>query len=439
VTKFNAYVDDVRRFPDLIRQAFRSATTGTPGPVHLRFRGKNGLSEEEEAVLEVLTEEQFSHYPPFRPEPEMEHVRKSARLLGAAKKPIIVAGGGVRISGAKRELVELAEKLQIPVATSLNGKEVIPGNHPLSVGVVGTYSRRSANQLVCEADLVFFVGTRTGGMTTHTWRVPKIGTPAIQLDINAEDLGRNYPLQAAILGDAKVSLRKLIDAADASTAASRKAWVERSQKVVGDWRVEFSPLLNSDSSPVRPERICKEMTEHLPSDAFVVSDTGHSGMWTGGCLDLNSPDQGYVRCAGHLGWGFPAALGAKCALPKRPVVLFSGDAGFWYHIGELETAVRWNINAIIVVNNNCSQNQETKSFARVYGGQQRANSRQLWTFKDTNLSKVAESMGAYAIRVERPSDLKGALGKALSIKNTPVVVEVVSDIEALAPVAYVGE
>ena len=439
VTKFNAYVEDVRRFPDLIRQAFRSATTGTPGPVHLRFRGKLGQVDEEEADLELLTEEQFGHYPPFRPEPEMEHVRKAAGILGAAKKPMIVAGGGVRISGAKRDLVELAEKLQIPVATSLNGKEIIPGSHPLSVGVVGSYSRRSANQLVCEADLIFFAGTRAGGMTTNTWRVPKIGTPAIQLDINAEDLGRNYPLQAAILGDAKVSLRKLIDAANASTAGSRKAWVEHCQKVVADWRAEFAPFLNSDKSPIRPERICKELSDHLPSDAFVLSDTGHSGLWTGGYLDLNSPNQNYVRCAGHLGWGFPAALGAKCALPDRPVVLFCGDAGFWYHIGELETAVRWKINAILVVNNNCAQNQETNIYARAYGGQQRANSRQLWTFKETNLSKVAESMGASAIRVERPGDLRGALEKALSIKNTPVVVEVVSDIEALAPGPYAGK
>jgi acetolactate synthase I/II/III large subunit len=215
--------------------------------------------------------------------------------------------------------------------------------------------------------------------------------------------------------------------------------VEYSRKVVADWRAEFAPFLHAESSPIRPERICRELTDHLPSNAFVLSDTGHSGLWTGGYLDLNNPDQGYVRCAGHLGWGFPAALGAKCALPDRPVVLFSGDAGFWYHIGELETGVRWNINAIIVVNNNCSQNQEIRVYSRAYGGQQRANSRQLWTFKQTNLSRVAEAMGAFAIRVERPGDLKGALEEALSIKNGPVVVEVVSDIEALAPVAYAGE
>ena len=436
VTKFNAYVDDVRRFPDLIRQAFRAATTGNPGPVHLRVRGKLGQIEEDTADLEVLAEPQFNRYPPFRPEPEVEHVRQVARVLASARKPVIVAGGGVRNSGAKRELVELAEKLHIPVATSLTGKEIIPGNHPLSIGVVGSYSRRSANVLVGQADLVFFAGTRAGGMTTNTWRVPKIGTPAVQLDIDPEELGRNYPLQGSILGDAKVSLRRLIEAVDASSAASRKDWVAHCQKTVADWRAEFAPLLNSDKSPVHPLRIIKELTSFLPPNAFVLSDTGHSGMWTGGYLDLNHPGQGYTRCAGHLGWGFPAALGAKCALPDRPVFLFCGDAGFWYHIGELETAVRWNINAILVVNNNCAQNQETGIYSRAYGGKQQANSRQLWTFKQTNLSKVAESMGAAAIRVERPGDLRGALEKALTIKNVPVVVEVVSDIEALAPGAY---
>src|SRR5439155_24500079 len=126
--------------------------------------------------------------------------------LQEAKHPVIVAGGGVRASGAGSELVELAETLQIPVATSLNGKDCIPGNHPLSVGVVGSYSRESANRVVDAADLVCFIGTETGGMTTHFWAVPKIGTPAVQIEINPEALGRNYPLLAAVNGDAKAAL-----------------------------------------------------------------------------------------------------------------------------------------------------------------------------------------------------------------------------------------
>ncbi len=436
VTKFNAYVDKVARFPDLLRQAFRAATSGTPGPVHLRFAGNQGQVEKLEADLEILVEEKFSRTPPHRPEPEMGHIREAAKALSGASRPIIVAGGGVRTSGAGPELVELAEKLSIPVATSMNAKETMPGDHPLSVGVVGTYSRRCANMLVKEADLVFFVGTRTGGMTTHFWRVPPVGTPAIQLDINGEELGRNYPPVVSILGDAKVSLRRLIEAADGASAASRKDWLGRVQAVVREWREEFAGRMNSDAVPIRPERICKELSEHLPSDALVVSDTGHAGMWTGGMLDLNKPGQSYIRCAGHLGWGFPAALGAKCAVPDRPVVLFTGDAGFWYHIGELETAARWKINAIILVNNNNSQNQETKIFDEAYGGKQYGRAHELWHFSRVNFAKVAEAMGAVGIRVERPGDLEGALDRALATKDAPVVLDVVTDIEALAPLAY---
>src|SRR5262249_28204511 len=156
VTKFNATVDDVARFPDMVRQAFRVATSGTPGPVHLQFRGNEGQVDAEEAEMEPLVEEQFARVPPFRPQPEMAHVRAALAALQEAERPVIVAGGGVRASGAGPELVALAEALAIPVATSLNGKDSIPGTHPLSVGVVGTYSRESANRVVNQADLVCF-------------------------------------------------------------------------------------------------------------------------------------------------------------------------------------------------------------------------------------------------------------------------------------------
>src|SRR4029077_11496201 len=158
VTKFNATVDDVARFPDMVRQAFRVATTGTPGPVHLQFRGNEGQVDLDEAELEPLVEEQFARVPPFRPAPDDASVRAAVEALQKADRPVIVAGGGVRASGAAAELVALADALQIPVATSLNGKDSIPGTHPLSVGVVGSYSRESANRVVNRADLVCFIG-----------------------------------------------------------------------------------------------------------------------------------------------------------------------------------------------------------------------------------------------------------------------------------------
>ena len=157
--------------------------------------------------------------------------------------------------------------------------------------------------------------------------------------------------------------------------------------------------------PIRPERICAELTRHVPDDAIVVVDTGHAGMWMGGMYDLTSPGQSYMRSAGHLGWAFPAGLGAKCACPDRPVVTFTGDAGFWYHIAEIETAARWGINAVTVVNNNGGGNQSKRGFDRVYGGTQTEQARELWTFSKVNFARIAEDMGALGIRVEKPGEL----------------------------------
>ncbi|MCZ6511928.1 MAG: thiamine pyrophosphate-binding protein [Alphaproteobacteria bacterium] len=434
VTKFNATVDSPERFPDMVRQAFRVATSGTPGPVHLQFRGNEGQVDAEEADMEVLCEEAFAQVPPFRSEPADDQVRAALAHMEAAERPVIVAGGGVRASGAAAELVALAERLNIPVATSLNGKDTIPGFHPLSVGVVGTYSRECANRVVNEADLVCFIGTTAGGMTTHFWQVPPIGAAAIQIDLEPEVIGRNYPLKAAVQGDAKVTLSRMLAQTNAESAARRAIWVERAAAIVGEWRGNFSELLESDAVPIRPERICKELTDHLPGDAIVVADTGHGGMWMGGLYDLRTPNQSYIRSAGHLGWAFPAALGAKCGAPDRPVFCFTGDAGFWYHIAEIETAVRWGINSVTLVNNNSSGNQSKRGFDRVYGGEQTEEALRLWHFTEVDFAIIAENMGAVGIRVEKPSDLPGALQQAFEA-NRPVVLDVVTDIDALAPLA----
>jgi acetolactate synthase-1/2/3 large subunit len=402
--------------------------------VHLQFRGNEGQVDAEEADMEPVVEELFARVPPFRPEPDRERVRAALALLQAAEKPVIVAGGGVRASQAGRELVALAEKLAIPVATSLNGKDSIHGTHPLSVGVVGSYSRESANRIVAQADLVCFVGTETGGMTTHFWAVPKIGVPAIQIDIEPEALGRNSPLKAAVLGDAKTTLARMLEQADAASAARRKSWVAQARGLVAEWREKYTSQLESSAVPMRPERVCAELTKSVPENAMVIVDTGHAGMWMGGMFDLRSSAQSYLRSAGHLGWAFPAGLGAKCAQPERPVVVFTGDAGFWYHIGEIETAVRWGINTVTVVNNNGGGNQSKRGFDRAYGGEQTAQARELWTYRMVNFARIAEDIGALGIRVEKPSELQGALERALAA-GRPAIVDVVTDIEALAPPA----
>ena len=425
VTKFSAYVERVEQLPYLLRQAFREATSGTPMPVHLDLQGMTAnVIMQTEGDLELVVEESFTHRPAFRPEASPDTVLRAAQRLSMAQRPVIVAGGGVTSSQAEQEVVELAEMLSIPVATSLNAKGAITDNHPLSVGVVGSYSRWCANRVVAEADLVIFIGSHTGSQVTNEWRIPAEGTPVIQIDIDPSELGRSYPNEVSLHGDAKATLRKLIEALE--PIGGRKDWVSRAQELVKDWREEVAPRSNSDAVPIIPERLCNELTKFLPEDSILVSDTGHAGIWTGSMVDLNHPGQGYIRCAGSLGWGLPGAIGVKCAAPDRPVVCFTGDGGLWYHIGELETAVRYNIPVITVVNNNRGLMQNKRGDDRGYANVDGADSSELWQFNDVDLAKVAESMGALGIRVDRPGDIQSALGQALA-SGRPAVIDVVTD------------
>ena len=439
VTKANFQVDGVGRLPDLMRQAFREATSGTPGPVNLLIAGKEGDIEYDEAELELIVEESSTRVPAYRPAPEAERVAEAARILNEAQRPVIVVGGGARWSGAGPEVLQLAEALSIPMATSLNAYSLIPENHPLYIGVPGSYSRSCTNKILARADLVLFVGSQTGGQVTHFWRVPPAHTPVIQIGIDPSDLGRNYPNRVSLLGDARVALQSLIKViTDKPTpSAGRDSWVAEAKKAVSEWRTEVYPLRNSDAVPMRPERMLKELGDWLPEDATVVVDTGHAGMWSAQQLWIDQKRWDFIRASGSLGWAFPASLGAKCALPEKPVVCFTGDGGFWYHLQELETAVRCGIPTVTCVNNNNSLNQETQIFRQAYGGSPSSKQGEMWHFSKVDFARIAESMGALGIRVTKPAELASAFDRAIS-SGRPAVIDVQSDIEALAPNAWLA-
>ena len=430
VTKSSYQVDKVERLPDMLRQAFRDATSGPAGPVHLDIRDEACSAE---ADLDVFVEEQHTRYPAFRPEPEGHSVRQAARLISQARRPVIIAGGGVISSEAWGEVTELAEALTIPVAATLNGKMSIPGDHPLNLGIVGRYSAWSANQMVSSADLVIAIGTRLGGMATWDWRVPPTDMPTIQIGIDPSELGRNYRAQVALMGDIRTTLRRLMEVLE--PVGPREDRLAEVKDVVSRWRDEFAPLVNSDASPMRPERICKGIAEHLPDNSLVVSDTGHSGIWSGVMMQLKQPGLNYLRAAGSLGWALPGAIGAKAAAPERPVLCFTGDGGFWYHIAELETALRHGFSPVIVVNDNHSLNQERGPIERAYGGEPYGRAYQdLMMFEDVDLARVAQAIGCYAERIERPADIGGAMERAFAAGKIAVL-DMVSDIDAMGPVA----
>lgn len=431
VTKYNSRVDSIEQLPFELRQAFRSATTSAPGPVHIELPGLQGeFITETEAELEVIVEEAFTRYPAFRPTPEPDRVREAARLLSQAKRPAILAGGGTISSDAGPELTKLAEGLQSPVVTSLNAKRILPGNHPLLIGVCGTYSRTCANQVLAEADVILVVGSHLSDQVTDMWTLPKPGVTLLQIDIDPAELGRNFPATVPLVGDAKETLRLLSEAL--GSAAGPSPWLARGKQGLKEWLAQYESLLASDAVPIRPERLCREIERILPPDAVLVSDTGHAGAWTGTLIDLNHPRQRYLRCAGSLGWAFPAALGAKCALPDHPVVCFTGDGGFWYHFAEMETAVRCGINTVTIVNNNRSLNQDRPGIDRAYVKHPQGTPEVNWVYRDVDFAALARQLGCFGVRVTRPADIGRAISQALT-SNLPAIVDVVTDIEAFAP------
>ena len=420
VTKFSGLVETLEQFPRMLRQAFREATSGATAPVHLDLQGvAANVIMESEADLEVMVEEPFTSRPAFRPEPSPDSVAAAAQALASAKRPVIVAGGGVAASQAQAEVVELAEKLSIPVATGLNAKGTIPENHKLAVGVPGTYSRTCANRAVYEADLVLFIGSHTGSQVTNEWTIPAEGTRIIQIDIDPAELGRSYPVEVGLHGDAKATLRRLIDASKAGDG--RADWVARAQSLVHEWRTEVEPRATSDAVPIIPDRLCTELTAALDESSVLVADTGHAGIWTAAMIDLNHPGQKLLRCAGSLGWGLPASIGAQLALPDRHVVCFTGDGGIWYHLGEIETAVRCQVPVTVVVNNNSGYIQDKVGDDIAYAKVPGTDSSDLWRFNDTNFAAIAENMGALGIRVEKPGEIREAIKQAMASGRTAVV------------------
>ena len=281
---------------------------------------------------------------------------------------------------------------------------------------------------------------RTGikRIMTHGEKAAAYMADVIQLDINAEELGRHYDTVASMCCDAKTGLQYLLDASGTEKPVNREGWLNQVRQLVRDWREQVAKQYESDASPLRPERLCAELTQYLPEDALLVAETGYNGIWTDAFVDLNKPGQNYIRAAGSLGWGLPAALGAQCAVGNNhPVVLFTGDGGIWYHIAELETAARWQIPLVILVANNVSMNEELEVYIPAYGGKLRGKHKELWQFTDVEFVDIARNMGVDGVKVTRPGQFQPALEQTLASK-APFLIDVRTDIDAFAPSAYTG-
>jgi acetolactate synthase-1/2/3 large subunit len=251
----------------------------------------------------------------------------------------------------------------------------------------------------------------------------------VQIDIDPTEIGRSYAGAIGVVGDAKTAVARLTSALEPKPA--NESWLQRVQTLVKTWRDDIEPLRQSDAVPIRPERLCKELGDVLPKNAVLVADTGYASIWTATMLTLNHLTQTYLRAAGSLGWAFPAALGAKCAAPERPVICFTGDGGFWYHLSELETARRYGINTVTIINNNGGLGQGIKDIHAVYGDRP-GNPAELYRFEPVNFARIAEEMGCLGLRVEDPGKIQSAIQQALTA-DRPAVVEVITGLYYQAP------
>ena len=422
VTKFNAELTDPAQLPFLLRHAFREVTTLKARPAHLDIPNLMGRTAElAEIKEEVFIEEMYTKYPAYRTPSEKGQVEKAAAAIDKAQKPIIVAGRGASVSGAGMALFSLAQRGDIPIVTSPDGKCLIDETDPLWGGIVGGYGMDCANRAAAKADLVIFVGTQTSDQTTSEWRSPARGVQVIQIDVDPTELGKNYPGAIGLLGDARTVAEQLTE------AVSKKSRPEWRKEVAGYLKAtedEYNAKKAEDGKPMRPERLCAELNNVLPSDAIVVADTGFSAVWSTTMLRLK-PTQSYYRAAGSLGWAFPAAMGAKCAAPERPVICFSGDGAIYYHIAEMETAVRKGIKTVTILNNNQALGQCSGELKNIHKEKDDKGA-DFFKFSPVDLSKVAAEFGAFVLRVEEPAQVGAAVKQALE-QDKPALVEVITE------------
>ena len=434
VTKFHASIETLEQIPQLMRQAFREATTGTPRPVHLDMAGLTGDAITPlEGNFQVSADEAHTRFPAFRPAPDPEAVQRAVAAIKKSARPVIVADRGAAICGAGEALARCAEQIQAPVVVTLDAKDLMLEDHPLFRGSVGLYGRSCANHVVAEADLVIYAGSNTSDHTTANWKMPLEGTPIIHIDLDPVEIGRNYASTIGIQADVRAALNAL---ATAAGTVKREDWLARTKGFVDEWRFEAEKARESDQQPMRPERLCKELTEVLPKDAILVADTGYAALWSGTLVYLRHASQRYMRAAGSLGWSFPASLGAKCGAPDRTVICFCGDGGFFYHFPELETARRRDIKTVTIVNNNHCLAQGVRNLNIAYGKRDSSRKGECFEYRETDFAKIARDFDCAGFTVEKPQDFRKAFEEAVSC-NVPAVIDCKTEFAAQAPMAWV--
>ena len=431
LTKFNTVIKKADHIPRMVRQAFRAMTTGRPGAAHLGL--PYDIQYDPVDAADIWGDATHAEFPARRTGPQAADIEAAVDAILSAERPLIVCGGGVVIAGAVDELAQLAERLDVAVATSISGKGSLADRHPNSLGVVGSNGGTPETWEAMErADLVVFMGARAGSTTTSRWSAPKPGARIVHFDSDPMVVGANYPTEVGVVGDLRLSLamvNAVLDGRDPVQGFGGAAQVAdiRVRKFAG-----FAELAASDARPIRPERIIDTLNRHLPGDGIVVSDPGTSCPYYNAFSDQKLPGRHYItnRAHGALGYAMGAALGAWYGRPGAKVVGLMGDGSFGFSCGELETVARSGANITYIVFSNASfgwirASQKDDTGARYYNVD----------FNRTDNAKVAEGFGVKSWTVEEPGDLDRVMAEVFA-EPGPTLIDVICQPleEAAAPV-----
>lgn len=436
-------VSDASRIDDYVDMAFTAAASGRPGPVVLMVPQDLLLEPVEWKPSAGDRRASLGAYPLDRCAADPMRIEEAAQLLAQAKNPLIVAGGGVHLSQAQDALARLQERAGLPVATTVMGKGSVDEQHPLTLGVIGYFMGTRAvakhmRALVDAADVILFVGARTNQNGTDSWTVFPRTARYIHIDIDGQEVGRNYEA-LRLVGDAKLTLAALTDALAKHSSPRRRDRATLEQTIArarAAHEEEAAMFVRSDAVPIRPERVMRELDACLTPESLVVCDASYSPIWAANYLCARRVGQRFLAGRGlaGLGWGLPAALGAKVANPEREVFCVSGDGGFAHVWSELETAKRMGIKVTVIVLNNQILGYQWHAEDVLYGDHTDAVQ-----LGPVDHAAIARACGCEGIRVENPADLAPALRRA-SASDMAVVIDVMIDPRAYPPITlYEGK
>ena len=428
ITKHSYQVKDPDLIPSVVKTSFKLAKMGRPGPILIdvpKEVQEGELTKFDDSLIETQ-----GYNPTIKG--NIKQVKKAREIIKNSDRPLILAGGGVLISNATEELVELSRLINAPIMTSLLGKGVIDENDDLSLGMLGMHGRKVANDSINKSDLLIAVGTRFSDRTTGKISDFAPNTKVIHIDIDPAEIGKNIEVDLPIVGDAKNILSSLLNVLkEYKPSENSKKWLN----TLKAQRKEKYPRVSYDDVPLKPQSVMKEIGDAINEDTIITTDVGQHQMWAAHFLDISKPRK-FISSGGlgTMGFGLPSAIGAKVACPEDPVMTITGDGGFLMVCQELDVIKEYDTPVIITL-------FENRTLGMVYQWQNLLfDKRYSETILNTSpdFVKLAESFGINSERITKPGETEVAVKKAIK-DNEPILLDIIIDKNECLPMVPPGE